>query len=56
MKLLDFEYLCKVSDLMKDKKHLTKTPDGDFKESPRAASPGIEEIRGIKAGMNQGRK
>ena len=29
-------------------------PDGDFKESPRVASPGLLKIVSIKASMNQG--
>ena len=29
-------------------------PDGDFKESPRVASPGLSKIVAIKASINQG--
>ena len=42
MKALDFADFCRAAELMKEKKHLTKE--------------GLEEIRQIKAGMNQGRK
>ena len=38
----DFEDFCKVVEMMKEKKHLTKE--------------GFEEIKKIKAGMNRGRK
>ena len=42
VKALDFADWCKVAEMMKDKKHLTKQ--------------GIENIKKIKAGMNRGRK
>ena len=41
VKAQDFEDLCYVAEMMKDKKHLT--------------SEGLEQIRQIKAGMNRGR-
>ena len=41
VKALDYEDRCKVAELMKENKHLSKD--------------GIEEIRKIKAGMNTGR-
>ena len=42
VKALDFYDLCKVAEMMKQKKHLT--------------AEGLEQIRKIKAGMNRGRK
>ena len=42
IKALDFADLCKVAELMKEKKHLT--------------AEGLEEIKQIKTGMNTGRK
>ena len=42
VKALDFADFCKVAELMKEKKHLTKE--------------GLEQIMKIKAGMNLGRK
>jgi hypothetical protein len=41
-KLLDFKDFCRVASLMKDKVHLTKA--------------GLEQIKEIKNGMNDGRK
>lgn len=42
VKAQDFKDFCRVAELMKDKKHLTKE--------------GLEEIKKIKVGMNKGRK
>ena len=42
VKALDFADWCKVAELMKEKKHLTKE--------------GLEEIYKIKVGMNKGRQ
>jgi hypothetical protein len=41
-KLLDFKDFCVVASLMKDKHHFTKE--------------GLEQIKEIKKGMNEGRK
>jgi hypothetical protein len=42
VKSKDFEYFCKVAELMQNKAHLTAS--------------GLDQIRKIKAGMNRGRK
>ena len=41
---------------MKKKAHLIQKPVGGFKESPRVASPGLEEIKQINVEMNSGIK
>ena len=42
VRVLDFNDFCKIAEMIKDKKHLTKE--------------GLEEIKKIKSGMNTGRK
>ena len=53
-KYSDYLLFKQVVELMQSKKHLTEEPDGDFKESPRVASPGLYKIVDIKASLNRG--
>lgn len=45
VKALDLADWPEGGNMIKDKKHLTKKPDGDFKESARVASSGFDKIK-----------
>ena len=56
VKALDLADWPEGGNMIKDKKHLTEKPVGDFKESPGVASPGFDKIKKNKNRNKHGSK